>query len=236
MKTRLGFAFALLALASVVACGESTSSDDGGGAGSAGDGTTCASDAECSVGTPKCSEIGVCIGQNSCETDADCRGDYKFCDTFHMCEPCRADADCPSETPVCVPGWEFGVYCAVCRNGDSSTCPAGTWCTPMFVATAGGGGTCEGSNCTADPNGSACLACVNETAPDCTGTGDECADVLATLEACCVAEDPTWTNDYCPTGVVPSIRGCIPETCFDEAERVDACLLGCPTVTTRCEF
>ncbi|HVR20582.1 MAG TPA: hypothetical protein VMS65_12820 [Polyangiaceae bacterium] len=222
----------LLALAPFAACGGSSSSEgDDGAAGAPGD-PHCVTDAECPAELPKCTQAGDCVSENRCDTDADCRGDYKFCDTFHNCEPCRSDSDCPSETPVCVPGWEFGVYCAVCRGGDSSTCPDGTWCTSVLVT--GGGGSCEASNCGAEPEGPACLACVNESAGLCLADGGECSPVLTTFHACYAAEIPGWMIHDCPTGVVPSIRGCTPQACFDEAEAMDACLLGCDAVQMVC--
>jgi hypothetical protein len=216
-----------------VACGKSSSSDDGGGAGASGGGSDCATDADCADPTPKCTEAGECVYENRCDTDADCRGDYKFCDTLGNCEPCRADADCPSETPVCVPGWEFGVYCAVCRGGDSSTCPAGTWCTTDFLPS--GGGRCEPAACAAQPSGKPCAACINENAEACLVDGGACEGAHASLDACYADALPGWAPDDCPTGVIPAIRGCTPEACFDEAEAFDACMLACDAVTTLCE-
>jgi len=161
---------------------------------------------------PKCSRAGLCVGENWCDTDADCRGDYKFCDTLHACEPCLADADCPSETPVCVPGWEFGLYCAVCRVGDSTLCPAGTVCSPMgFDIRAG---TCEPPNCAEAPEGKACVACVAESSPACVGADGECSDLSASVDAC--------------------YRTQVPEACFDEWEALDACLRECPVVVSSC--
>lgn len=219
-------------LGAFVACGESSSSDDGGGAGAAGGGAECASDTQCPVETPKCSLAGECVGENWCDTDADCRGDYKFCDTLHACEPCRTDADCPSETPVCVPGWEFGVYCAECRPGDSSVCPDGTVCAPMFTETSGG--TCKPPNCATEPDASACTACVNENSAVCLEDGGACEGAHAELDACHATEVPGFSSGDCPTGVVPAIRGCTPEACFDEAEALEACLYACDAVTAAC--
>jgi hypothetical protein len=225
----------LFTLVAFAACGESSSSDDDkGAAGAPADGPHCAADAECPAELPKCTQAGDCVGENRCDTDADCRGDYKFCDTFHNCEPCRSNGDCPSEAPYCVPGWEFGVYCAACLSDDSSTCPAGTWCAPVFVPITGGGGRCEASTCDAEPEGTSCLECINGSSAPCLDDGGECRAVLATLRACYVAEIPGWTINDCPTGIVPSIRGCTPEACFDEAAAMEACLLGCDTVTTAC--
>ena len=206
---------------------------DGGGARAGADGADCANDAECSADAPKCTQAGKCAPNYFCDMDADCRGAYKFCHTFHRCEPCRVDADCPSETPVCAPGWESGVGCSACRVGDSSTCPAGTYCTG-FLEYFGLGGTCEVANCALGSASKSCLACVNENARECLGDGDECTGVLATLKACYAAEVPGWTEGDCPTGIVPSLRGCTPQACSDEADAMDACLLRCSIVTERC--
>ena len=231
MKPSVVPVLALLALVAFAACGESSSSDhDNGAAGSA----TCASDEDCAGLLPKCSEAGECMGEGWCDTDADCRGDLKFCVTsYHTCMPCRTDAHCPSETPACVPGWEYGLYCAECRGGDSSTCPSGTTCTR------GDAGweevRCEAPNCLAAPEGKPCIACINEHADACLGDGDECEGAHAALDACYATEIPGWTSGDCPTGLVPSLLGCTPEACFDEADAFDACLLGCDAANALCE-
>ena len=231
MKPSVFPVLALLALVAFAACGESSSSgDDDGAAGGAG----CATDEDCAGQVPKCSQAGECVPEGWCETDADCRGDLGFCNTFtRICGSCRTDADCPSETPACVPAWEYyELYCAACRGGDSSTCPAGTWCASVLIQ--GGGGRCEASNCDADPEGTLCLACINGSVGPCLDDGGECSAVLTTLRACYVAEIPGWMISDCSTGVVPSLRDCTPEACFDEAEAMDACLLGCDAVNTVC--
>jgi hypothetical protein len=214
----------IVVLTVFVACGES-SDPDGDDTGDSG----CATDADCSEPAPKCTESGRCVSERACEVDADCRGDFKFCDTFGQCEPCRADADCPSETPVCVPGWEFGVYCAECRPGDSSTCSSDTWCVPQFTEYSGG--NCSASNCAADPAGKPCVACINENAGPCLEDGGECEGAHAELDLCYAME---LDGESCPSGTVPAIRGCTPEACFDEAEAFEACLLGCEAANAIC--
>ena len=202
---------ALLALAAFAACGESSSSDDDNGAAG---GAGCAKDEDCAEPLPKCSQAGECVDDGWCDVDADCRGDYGFCATFfHMCGPCLTDADCPSETPVCVPGWEYGLYCAPCRRGDSSTCAAGTICTPDLLPT--GGGQCEAPNCPSAPEGKPCIACINEHADVCLGDGGECEGAHAALDACTAAQ-------------------IVPEECFDEADAFDACLSGCEAALALC--
>ncbi|HEX6273591.1 MAG TPA: hypothetical protein VFZ53_11130 [Polyangiaceae bacterium] len=213
-----------MALIAFVACGESSSGDDGDDAG----GPECASDDDCSEPEPKCAESGRCISAGACEVDADCRGDFKFCDTLGQCEPCRMDSDCSSETPVCVPGWEFGVYCAECRPGDSSTCPSGTWCVPLVSEYSGG--NCSAPDCASAPEGTACIACINENAAACLEDGGECEGAHAELDLCYAME----MSLDCPSGVIPAIRGCTPEACFDEAEAFEACLLGCTSAATIC--
>jgi hypothetical protein len=231
MKASAFPALTLLTLVVFAACGGSSSSDDDNGAAG---GADCASHDDCADPLPKCTLAGECVDEGYCDTDADCRGDFKFCDTFHRCEPCRTDADCPSEAPACVPGWEFGVYCAACRGGDSSTCPAGAVCTPDFSET--GGGRCEPPNCASAPDEKPCVACFNEQADVCLGDGDECEGAHGALEACYATEIPGWMSGDCPTGLVPSLRGCTPEACFDEADAFDACLLGCDAALALCEL
>jgi hypothetical protein len=234
MSARNRLVIGLFVLVAPAACAvENTPSNDDGAAGAGTGGPECASDADCTaVDATKCTESGRCVYENACEIDADCRGDYKFCDLLGQCEPCRSDSDCPSETPVCVPGWEFGVWCAECRPGDSSHCPDGTWCTPIFTPQSGG--SCQVSDCGQTPMGNACVACVNENATGCFGSAGECTSELSTLRACHVSEVPGWTPADCSTGIVPSVRGCTPPACVDEAEAVEACILGCNAATGMC--
>ena len=221
-------------VSAAVGCGDSPPPPDHGVMA----GTDCATDGDCSEDVPKCSQAGTCVESWACEVDADCGGSTPVChDYFRQCEPCGADADCPSAAPACVPNWETsGVYCAQCRTGDSSPCPAGTWCTSnQTVAIAGGGGACEPANCKTNPSGPACVACRRENYAGCDGDGGECADVLASLRSCYHAADPSWDERACPVLNVPSSYGCTPHACMDESDAVDACLSGCSIVSSRCE-
>jgi hypothetical protein len=233
MGARKWLAIGLFVLGAPAACAvENAPSDDDGVAGAGTDGPECASDADCTaVDATKCTESGRCVYQNACEIDADCRGDYKFCDQLGQCEPCRSDSDCPSETPVCVPGWEFGVWCAPCRPGDSSVCPDGTWCAALFTPQSGG--NCEVPNCGEDPMGTACVACVSENSRVCYAARGDCIEELENLRACYLAQDPTWDEEYCPIGP-PSDRGCLPAACFELGEAFDACLIGCVAEAAVC--
>jgi hypothetical protein len=96
------------------------------------------------------------------------------------------------------------------------------------------GGQCRVADCAGEPESSACWACLNENAALCTADGGACETALATLRACYVSEDPSWLPGDCPTGIVPSQRGCTPEACFDEADAFDACLFACEDATDRC--
>lgn len=230
----LGFGF--LALATASACGESVSYGTNDPDASIPAESTCATDADCSGDTPKCTQSGKCVWSGACDVDADCRdANNAFCHPYMWnCAQCRDDTDCPSDEPVCARGWEYGVYCAECRYGDSTTCPAETWCTPHFPVN-GGGGLCKAPDCASDPSGQACLACQNENYAGCDGDDAECAQVLEALRACNLAADPTWDERNCSILVVPSLRPCSPQVCTDEAAAVDACLTDCEYVRERCE-
>lgn len=198
---------------------------------------SCANDSDCSADTPKCSVLGDCIQSWACGTDEDCDESTPFChESFSACQPCRIDSDCPTTTPTCAPNWEFSsVHCAQCRVGDSSTCPAGTWCTSQPIAEVDGvAGTCEAPDCGNNPAGHACSSCRRENYTGCDGDG-ECGGVLAALRSCYVATDPAWSEASCPVLTVPSSSACSPNACADEAASVDECLVLCEYVRTRCE-
>jgi hypothetical protein len=228
MKTAFCSSLVLCAFVAFVGCAATESSDeDSAAAGASADGPDCATDDDCSESTPKCSLAGVCVLQNECDTAADCRGDFKYCDTYGVCWECAVDADCPSERPACAANYEIGKHCAECHRGDSSLCRAGTWCATGF----GDGGECRPADCTSLPTDGACIACITENTDACVADGDECAAALDALETCYDADPSTPPCDP----AYPSADGCTPTGCFDEAVAFDACLLGCEALSAICD-
>jgi hypothetical protein len=82
--------------------------------------------------------------------------------------------------------------------------------------------------------GNACTACLNEHADPCLNARGDCSDPYVTLQDCYAAEVPGWTTEDCPVDQVPSIRGCTPEACFDEADALDACIRSCAVALFSC--
>jgi hypothetical protein len=215
----------LLAFPAAVACGESDSKDTAA--------SGCATSADCSTDKPYCSPAGECLAGGECGTDADCVGDKPYCGAYiHTCDPCREDGDCPSGS-VCAVGWEGGVYCAECRQGDSSTCPSGTICVSN-LGQSGQGGTCEPPECDTDPMGTKCSACLSEHSDPCLNARGDCSDQYLALQNCYVTELPGWMIGDCPIDAVPTIRGCTPEACFDQANALDSCVRSCAVALFAC--
>lgn len=198
-------------------------------------GSGCVRASDCDKGL-SCSVAGQCLEPGQCNADGDCSEPGRgHCEqVFHTCQPCASDSDCSPDAPVCAPHWESGLYCAPCRIGNSSSCPAGSWCVNALggPGASSSGGTCEPADCEHDLMGTGCTACINEHSSLCYGADGACQATLATLRAC--INDHGENADQCPITQVPSLRGCVPEACNELTKSLDSCLYACEPALSAC--
>jgi hypothetical protein len=234
----------LLAIVAVHGCADTTSSFDPLGSSdesaAAGDtdppaalGSACATTSQCEPGL-FCSETGRCIRAGKCDTNADCsaQGWPPHCDLAGDCQQCFADVDCPMDRPLCVQHWESGTYCSVCRIGDSSHCPSGSWCSNPSGPFSGEG-PCVAADCEHDRQGAGCTACINEHAQLCLAPGAACQATFDDFSACL----QQYGSDDAPCSIpkgIPARTGCVPDACAELASGLDACLYACDAALAAC--
>lgn len=188
----------------------------------------CAHDSEC-PDFMKCNRYGACVSMSWCETDDDCPPTLPGCLAYPGCSICSSNAHCPADLPFCVSGWEGGSFCAECVVGDfAAACPDGTWCTPVSVW-GEIGGNCRSADCSAEPSSMPCVACKFENSAPCFDAGSECHDEHQAFCDCLDAAGFT-----CPSPVTEkSVNPAIP-SCFDAADALEACVLGCAAAASPC--
>ena len=197
-------------------------------------GSACATTSQCETGL-LCSEAGRCIRAGKCDTNADCsaQGRPPHCDLSGTCQACFADEHCPTDKPLCVPFWEGGTYCGICRIGDSSHCPSGSWCSEPSFPFANPGGPCVPADCEHDRKGAGCTACINEHAELCLGAGAACQATFDNFSACL----KEYGSDTSPCSIptrIPARTGCVPDACAELANGLDSCLYDCDAALAAC--
>jgi hypothetical protein len=159
------------------------SSDEGCAAGEScyfGICTACADDTGCAAkddGNPATPNPTKCFGGGApgaycgCVADSECAatagGDPTFCDKDSgTCVPCRKDADCKGDLPVCVGKGAAGSVCGCAKNADCANSSAGPICNTEASACTG---CVKDADCVAQKLGSVCV----EGSCSCTA-GTEC--------------------------------------------------------------
>ena len=175
-------------------------------------GKPCAMTADC-PGDLKCIETNAATGDGicsqACATTADCPtggfchivGKQMACTLAGLCDPCKDDADCGANAPLCAPGKDGKTFCtAACAFGDKSCQPGYSCeqygsaiddfaCRPDYGACSGGGEACAPCQAQSDcKSGTQCL-----TSPD---TGER-----ACFATCTKATDCAAGFDCSPKGV-----------------------------------
>jgi hypothetical protein len=176
----------------------------------------CASDADCSGGTPACDPYGgECVACTSndycsgivcdpvsercvqCAADSDCSGKLPACDTSQqVCVACTLDSQCRSgrcedDHTCCVPKWS-GCYQNACDSHDDG-CGNLVDCGSCAVGTCSGGAcTTEGAACTPGANqcvsGQRCMFDGISKSYLCHDPGD--LQFFSANNACVVISDP----------------------------------------------
>jgi hypothetical protein len=90
------------------------------------------------------------------------------------------------------------------------------------------------ADCQNDRKGEGCTACINEHAQLCYGASGACTSTLNELSACLAASFGDAAAGACPIDRIPASRGCVPSSCQDRAQALDACLYDCQAALSAC--